>query len=78
MEAAKGETVGRVRYNRAHLSSAGPAAQKLAAADGRDRYVFATAYGYTIALTPPPFGQSHVKVRPDGTREEIVHNFGGK
>jgi len=63
--------VKRVRYNRAHLSSVGPAAQKLAAADGQTRYVFATAYGYTISLKPAPFNMPYIIVRPDGTSEYI-------
>jgi len=65
-----------VRYSRASLPSAAQAAQKLAAADGRDRYVFATAYGYTVALTPPPFHEPHWKVHADGTREETIYSFG--
>jgi hypothetical protein len=56
-----------VRYNRADLSSTGRAAQKLAAADGRPRYVFATAYGFTIDLQPAPFGRPYIAVAPDGS-----------
>jgi len=62
-------TTRRVKYDSRHLSSAGPAAQKLAAADGRTRYIFATALGYTIELEPPAFNQSFITVNPDGSHD---------
>jgi hypothetical protein len=70
------EPLKRVRYNRAHLSSVGPAAQKLAAADGHGRYIFATALGYTISLAPAPFQQACIAVYPDGNQVEIKPNLG--
>lgn len=59
----------RVKYNRLHLESTGPAAQKLAAADGRTRYIFATACGWTISLDPPPATQRYITVNPDGSHD---------
>lgn len=56
----------RVKYDRADLTSTGPAAQKLAA-DGQTRYIIATAYGYKILAEQPPALQLHIIVNPDGS-----------
>ncbi len=62
-------TTRRIKYDRRHLSSVGPAAQKLAAIDGKTRYIYATALGYTIELEPPAFNQSFITVNPDGSHD---------
>jgi hypothetical protein len=60
----------RIKYDRRHLSSVGPAAQKLAAIDGLTRYIYATACGYVIELEPPAFKtQSYITVNPDGSHD---------
>jgi hypothetical protein len=60
----------RVKYDRRHLSSVGPAAQKLAAIDGKTRYIYATALGYVVELEPPAFkSQSFITVNPDGSHD---------
>jgi hypothetical protein len=61
----------RVRYNRGSLDSTVNAAIKTAG--DAPQYVFATAFGFTIDRRPPPFGQQHVVVRPDGTAEFVKH-----
>lgn len=59
----------RVKYDRRHLSSVGPAAQKLAAADGLTRYIVCTAYGWTILTEEPPSWQKRITVNPDGSHD---------
>lgn len=59
----------RVKYDPRHLSSAGPAAQKLAAADGHIRYIVPTAYGWKILTDKPPAWQKCVTVYPDGSHD---------
>jgi hypothetical protein len=61
----------RVRYNRGSIDSTVSAAIKTCG--DRPSYVFATAFGFTIDRRPPPFGQQHVGVRPDGSTEFVQH-----
>lgn len=53
----------RIRYNRADINSTMTAAKKIA--ETKTCYVYATAYGYTIEYSPPPFGQGYYKVSDD-------------
>lgn len=57
----------RVKYDPRRLDSAGPAAQRLAAADGRTRYIVPTYYGYRILTEEPPAWQRRITVQPDGS-----------
>lgn len=59
-----------MRYQRTDLSSAVRAAQHSASVDGLSRYVYATAYGWTVQLEPAPFGRRCLSVQPDGTTQE--------
>ena len=56
----------RIRYDRSNEPSAIAAAQKLAAADGLPRYVWATALGLTITKDRAPFRQQCWRVTADG------------
>lgn len=53
------------RYDRSSPESAVMAALKVIG--DRPLYVAATAYGYTVEPTPPPFNQAHYRVNPDKT-----------
>jgi len=55
----------RIKYNRADLDSTMVVARGIAERNNLTVYVFATAYGYTIDMRPPPFGQTHYKVYAD-------------
>lgn len=57
----------RIRYDRSDLGSTIRAAVRLAAASNRPRYVFATAYGYTVETQPAPYRQAYYQAQPDGT-----------
>ena len=48
-----------MRYDRSSFASACRAAQTLARKDGTTRYVFATAYGFVVALCSPPRTQEY-------------------
>lgn len=62
------------RYNRADIQSTMRAAQRLAQG-GQTRYIYATAYGFTIEKEPPPFRQSYYAV----TATEInLHKYNPK
>ncbi len=54
------------RYDRASLPSALAAAYCAAKSLNRPAYVYATAYGLTVELTPPVARQTHSVVSPDG------------
>lgn len=54
----------RLRYNRQNVSSATRAADRATRIDGRTRYVFATAGGFTVAFSKPPRGQPFVEIVP--------------
>lgn len=50
----------RPRFNRGNMQSAVTAAARLSTHTGKDRYVYATAYGYVVTLTKPPTGQAYI------------------
>ena len=50
-----------MRYNRGSFQSTIRAAIKTSSAE-HPAYVFATAYGYTIGNSRPPFHQNHYRV----------------
>jgi hypothetical protein len=54
------------RFNRNSLPSALAAAYCAAKSSNRPAYVYATAYGLTVELTPPVTRQTHSVVSPDG------------
>jgi hypothetical protein len=58
------KTTKRLRYNRANLTSTMHAAM-MASDEGGPKYVFCTAYGYTIENEAPAFGQQHYRVQGD-------------
>ena len=51
-----------MRYNRANLDETMRAAQWVAARDGHTRFVYATAYGFTISMTSPPAIQRYYRI----------------
>jgi hypothetical protein len=66
--------VTRLRYDRGSWDSAVRAAERAVDMDGRPRFVFGTALGFTVANCPPPFGQQHVEV--NGKSGRVFHAFG--
>ncbi len=53
----------RIRYNRASIDSTINAAKRIVEGTDLTRYIYATAYGFTIDQAPPPFStQRYVKV----------------
>jgi hypothetical protein len=52
--------MGRIRYNRSDINSTMKAALKIS--EYSIVYVYATANGYVITETRPPYGQPHYKI----------------
>lgn len=68
-----------MRYNRASESDTVRVARLNAAQHDATRYVYATAYGYTIDAAPPPGMQAHLIVYPDGavTEQHPIYELDG-
>lgn len=60
-------TTRRVRYNRGSIDSTIRAAVTLASDQQVAQFVYATALGFTIGTSAPPFGQQHIVVAVDGS-----------
>ena len=58
-----------MRYNRRHIEKTIEAAQKIANETQEKRYVYATALGFTIQTSPPPFHQLHYAITPQAKPE---------
>ncbi len=63
----------RRRYNPASIDDTIRVARLCAADAGAPRYVSGTHGGFAIGHAAPPFKQTHVVVRADGSVETVKH-----
>lgn len=63
----------RIKYDRGDINSTMRAALKVS--EYAEVYVYATAYGYIITDTRPPYGQPYYKVN-DGKAEKHIPIYG--